>query len=282
MARLALLLDMDGVLYRGRHVLPGVPEALAAFEAAGHELCFATNNGWSSVEEIRERLAQMGLNVRGDQMATAAWAAAELLHDRWPDVRRPFVLGSAEVKRQLRERGLAPVTEEEHDQADALVVGLDLELDYRKLARAQAVGLRGVPFVATDLDGAYPWEESWLPGSGSIVAAIEKATGRVALSAGKPEPFMYQALLRALPDDRQPVVIGDNLATDIRAARAAHFTSILVLSGISTVEDAAQAVPEERPDYVVADLAAVANDLLPRLIAQQAHQFQRGLDTAAK
>lgn len=265
MTRLALLLDMDGVLYRGRHVLPGVPEALAELEAAGHELCFATNNGWSSAEEISERLRHMGLSVRPERTATAAWAAAELLHSRWPEVRRPFVLGSAEVARQLCERGMQPVAEEEHMSADALVVGLDLELTYRKLARAQAVGLRGVPFLATDLDGAYPWEASWLPGSGSIVAAVERATNRRAVAAGKPEPFMYRALLRNLAPDLTPIVIGDNLSTDIRAGRAAGFTTILVLSGIATAEDAGNAVAEERPDFVVADLAEAARSVLPQL-----------------
>jgi HAD superfamily hydrolase (TIGR01450 family) len=265
MTRLALLLDMDGVLYRGRHVLPGVPEALAQLEAAGHELCFATNNGWSSAEEISERLQHMGISVRPERMATAAWAAAELLHTRWPAVRRPYVLGSAEVARQLRERGMQPVAEEDHQQADALVVGIDLELSYRKLARAQAVGLRGVPFLATDMDGAYPWEDGWLPGSGSLVAAVERATSRVAVPAGKPEPFMYRALLQGLPEGLRPVVIGDNLGTDIRAGRAAGFTTVLVLSGIATAADAAAAAPEERPDYVVADLAAAAREVAPRL-----------------
>lgn len=265
MVRLALLLDMDGVLYRGRHVLPGVPQALAQLEAAGHYLCFATNNGWSSAEEISGRLRHMGLSVRADRMVTAAWAAADLLTRRWPDSRRPYVLGSAEVGRQLRERGLEPLPEERSAEADALVVGLDLEVTYRKLARAQAVGLRGVPFVATDLDGAYPWEDSWLPGSGSIVAAVERATGRTATAAGKPEPYMYQALLEGLPPDAVPVVVGDNLGTDIRAARTAGFTSILVLSGIATAADAGRALPEERPDYVVADLAAVANSVVPLL-----------------
>ena len=267
MTRLALLLDMDGVLYRGRHVLPGVPEALSQLEAAGHELCFATNNGWSSAEEISGRLQHMGITVRPDRMVTAAWAAAELLHSRWPEVQRPYVLGSAEVRRQLQERGMRPVAEEEHETADALVVGLDLELSYRKLARAQAVGLRGVPFLATDMDGAYPWEASWLPGSGSIVAAVERATGRAALAAGKPEPYMYRALLQGLSGDLLPVVIGDNLGTDIRAGRAAGFTTILVLSGIATVGDAARAGPDERPDHVVADLATAARDLIPRLSA---------------
>lgn len=265
MARLALLLDMDGVLYRGRHVLPGVPAALAELEAAGHELCFATNNGWSSAEEISERLRHMGLSIRPERTATAAWAAAELLQSRWPAVRRPFVLGSAEVARQLRERGMQPVAEEEHASADALVVGLDLELTYRKLARAQAVGLRGVPFLATDLDGAYPWEDGWLPGSGSIVAAVERATGRSAAPAGKPEPFMYRALLRDVEAGLLPVVIGDNLGTDIRAGKRAGFPTILVLSGIATAEDAGRATAEERPDYVVADLAEAARTVLPHL-----------------
>ena len=97
------------------------------------------------------------------------------------------------------------------------------------------------------------------------MAAVERATERQAVSAGKPEPYMYRALLRGLPEDATPVVIGDNLATDIRAGRAAGFTTILVLSGIATREAAAQAAPEERPDSVAADLPAAVADVLPRL-----------------
>ncbi|HEV7213692.1 MAG TPA: HAD hydrolase-like protein, partial [Chloroflexota bacterium] len=122
-----------------------------------------------------------------------------------------------------------------------------------------------VPFLATDLDGAYPWEESWLPGSGSIVAAVERATGRIATPAGKPEPFMYRSLLSGLDPSLVPVVIGDNLGTDIRAGRAAGYTTILVLSGIATAEDATRAVAEERPDYIVADLAEAALRVAPQL-----------------
>ena len=266
MPRLAFLLDMDGVLSRGRHVLPGVPAALARLETDGHHLCFATNNSWASVEEIAGRLRHMGLTVRPERVATAAWAVAELLRERWPDARRPYVLGSAEVGRQLRDRGLLPVAEEAQRDADALVVGIDLELTYRKLARAQAVGLRGVPFLATDMYGAYPCEYCWLPVSGSIVAAVERATGRQATPAGKPEPDMYRALLRGLPAGAFPVVVGDNLGTDIRAGRAAGYTSVLVLSGLADRAAAAAAPPEEHPDYVVADLPAVVAEVVPRLL----------------
>ena len=256
---------MDGVLYRGRQALPGVPAALASLEAAGHYLCFATNNGWDSPEEIVERLRRMDVSVRVDRLVTAAWMVAELLKERWPAVRRPFVLGSKEVARQLRQRGMDPVAEERHIDADALVVGIDLELNYPKLARAQAVAMRGVPFLGTDFDGAYPYEGGFLPGSGSIIAAVERASGRQAVAAGKPAPHMYEALLRELPDGARPVVVGDNLGTDIRAGRAASFPTVLVLTGIASAEDAKAALPEERPDYVVPDLPAFVREIVPRL-----------------
>jgi HAD superfamily hydrolase (TIGR01450 family) len=170
------------------------------------------------------------------------------------------------VRRQLSLRGMEPVAEADHATADALVVGIDLDLNYDKLAAAQAVALRGVPFVGTDLDGAYPWEDRWLPGSGSFVAAVERASGRRAIGAGKPEPTMYQALLHQVPDDALPVVVGDNPATDIRAGRAAGFPTVLVLTGIASEGGVATLTPDEQPDYVVADLAAFVHDVVPRLV----------------
>lgn len=279
---LACLLDMDGVLYRGKQVLPGVPAALTTLEEAGHALLFATNNGWDSPEHIGDRLRGMGVTVDLGRMVTASWMAAELLQERWPTTRRPYVLGSPEVRRQLQLRGMDPVSDAEAAEADALVVGIDLELTYDKLATAQSVALRGVPFIGTDLDGAYPWEDRWLPGSGSFVAAIERASGRKAIGAGKPEPTMYQALLRQAPAQSVPIVVGDNPATDIRAGNAAGYPTVLVLTGIASVESLPHLVDEERPTFVVPDLAAFVNELLPELVVDARGTVRRIARTAAR
>ncbi|MCL4508296.1 MAG: HAD-IIA family hydrolase [Chloroflexi bacterium] len=264
---MSLLLDMDGVLYRGSTVLPGVPQALDIASTQGYTLLFATNNGWAPHEQILDRLHSMGFSAEPDTVMTAAIASARLLHRHWPATRRPYVLGSEEVARQLRDAGLTPVPSDDEMTADSLVVGLDLHLSYRKLTHAQAVGLQGVPFVATDLDGAYPWEDRWLPGSGAIVAAVEASIGRKATNAGKPSPLMYELLLECAPPSSIPVVIGDNLKTDIRAGRSAGFPTVAVLTGIASAEAIATAVPEERPDYVASDLLDAVTRVLPQILA---------------
>jgi 4-nitrophenyl phosphatase len=261
----AIILDMDGVLYRGRQTIPGVQQALARLQEERCTVLFATNNGWTAHEELLERIAALGVEVQPNQVVTAAIAAAELLKRRWPSVQHPFVLGSREVVRQLQERQFEPVDMREVEEADGLVVGLDLHLTYERLAYAQAVGLKDVPFVATDYDGAYPWEGRWLPGSGAIVCAVEMATGRRAVNAGKPSPFMYKLLLASLAADALPIVVGDNLETDIRAGRMAGYPTICVLSGLadrSKIEDASEAV---RPDFVAEDLLDAVERIIPLL-----------------
>ncbi len=250
-----IICDMDGVLYRGTSPIAVAAEAIHALQAAGHCVCFATNNGYTPIAQIVERLVGMGITTDARHLVGASWMAAELIRRDHPSVRLPYVIGGSELRRQLRRVGLRPVPALQPEFADALVVGLDLAFSYKRLARAQSVGLRGVPFVVTDADAAYPWHTGLLPGTGAMLVAVETACGRRADLAGKPAPHMYAELIRRMAWTGGVVVVGDHLDIDVVAGKRLGVPTILTLTGIATQDDVAARPPEARPDYVVQSIA---------------------------
>jgi 4-nitrophenyl phosphatase len=141
---------------------------------------------------------------------------------------------------------------------DAVVVGLDPEVDYRRLAVAMTAVRAGAELIATNADARYPTPAGFLPGAGSLVAALEAATGATPQVIGKPAPAMFEAILRVTGvAPAEAVVVGDNPASDIAGAHRAGCGSILVLTGVATEDVARGLRGEEEPDAVAADPAAV-------------------------
>lgn len=259
---LLILCDMDGVLYRGHTPVDGAAAAIASIQALGNKVCYATNNGWSPIPTLVERLRAMGIAAREDELVGASWMAAELYRRTAADASRPFVVGGSELRGQLRRVGARPAHPTQPDTADSLVLGLDLAFSYRRLARAQSVAMRCRVFVATDADASYPWHDGILPGTGALLRAVELASGRRALVAGKPEPHMYVELMRRHRASRA-VVVGDNLDTDIAAGKRIGAVTVLALTGIGTEEQVAGRDVDERPDYVIPSIRE-----LPSLLAR--------------
>jgi 4-nitrophenyl phosphatase len=262
-----LLVDLDGVVYRGRDPVPGVPEVLNRRAAAGDRIIYVTNNSRSHRDEYLARLKRLNvpLGPEGeDNIVTAARATAVLLAEADPPPRLAMVLGGPGLARELRDVGIrvTPPTERGLAQApDALVVGVDFNLTYERLSIAATAVRRGARFVATNRDPMYPTEDGLNAGAGSIVAAVAVASGRDPdLVVGKPEPRLFEAAaeLCGLPAD-EAVVIGDNLITDIRAAQAVGARSILMLTGVISPEEYAALGPIDiRPTAVAADAAELA------------------------
>lgn len=261
---LLVLCDMDGVLYRGHAPIDGAAAAISSIQAGGHRVCYATNNGWSPIATLVGRLRGMGIAAREDDVVGSSWMAAELYRQTASGASRPYVVGGSELRYQLRRVGARPAPPTRPDLADSVVLGLDLAFSYRRLARAQVVALRGGAFIATDADASYPWHDGQLPGTGAILRAVEVASGRRALVAGKPEPHMYAELMRR-HGARSAVVVGDNLDTDIAAGKRIGAVTVLALTGLGTEEDAARRPPESRPDYVIPSIRE-----LPALLARLA------------
>lgn len=264
-----LIVDLDGVVYRGAQPVPGVADVLRRRAAAGDRIVYVTNNSRSHRDDYRKTLRAIGVPLADDGDAgivTAARATAVLLAESDPPPRLAMVLGGPGLARELRDVGIAVVspTRRGLDLApDALVVGVDFSLSYTRLSIAATAVRRGARFVATNRDPMYPTAEGLNAGAGAMVAAVAVAAAREPdLVVGKPEPRLFQAAaeIGGTPVE-EAVVIGDNLVTDIRAANRVGARSILVLTGVSTEADLAAAPPDCVPTAVARDAAALERAL---------------------
>ena len=280
---LLLLVDLDGVLYRGAAPVPGVAALLAARAAAGDDVVYVTNNSMWYRDEYVGRIAEMGAPVTADRIVSSPRATALYLADHEPGIRHVLTVGASGLERELADAGLrvtraADAGElirgggiegtdggngwEAAGRPDAVVVGLDPKIDYLRLAVATDCVRAGARFVATNRDPVYPTERAVRPGAGSIVAAIEAASGVTPISIGKPEPYLLEEAARAVGrDPDEAVMIGDGLTTDIAAARALGARSVLMLTWVTTRDAVAAAPPDARPSAIAADAAELARIL---------------------
>ena len=274
--RLAIF-DLDGVVYRRERPVPGAVELIQRLHAAGVLIRFATNNSMVARTGYVERLRSMGIATAVDEVVTSTWATAEHLRRNEPKVGRVLAVGAPGMLEELRACGYAATGAADaapagyaggplEERFDAVVVGLDPTIDYRRIAIAAAAVRAGARFVATNADRRYPTPEGFLPGAGSIVAAIAAACDVEPQVIGKPEPAMFRAILAAARiGPEQAVVIGDNPDADVLAARRAGIASILVLTGVADRRLAETLDGDRRPDALAEDPYAVAAMLDGRL-----------------
>jgi phosphoglycolate/pyridoxal phosphate phosphatase family enzyme len=274
MPAMLLLVDLDGVVYRGADPVPGVAAVLAGRAKAGDDVVYVTNNSMHYRADYVTRLASMGAPVGPERVVSSARATALYLRDHEPGVRKVLVLGAGGLERELRDVGLDVVTSgyaatranqegidgyEAAGRPDAVVVGLDPQMTYLRLAVAADAIRAGARFVATNRDPVYPTERGLRPGSGSIVAALEATTGVTPLSIGKPAPLLLEEAARTVGREaRDAVMIGDSLVTDIAAARAVGARSVLMLTGVAGREQLDAIREDERPTEVAADAQELA------------------------
>jgi HAD superfamily hydrolase (TIGR01450 family) len=264
-----LLVDLDGVVYRATEAVPGVATVLAERAALGDEVVYVTNNSMHYHTDYVPRLSGHGAPVAPDRIFTSARASAHYLRDHLPEVRTTLSVGGAGLERELREAGFEVVTaayaatrmsQEGIDGAtaaahpDAVVVGLDPQLTYLRIAAASDCVRAGARLIATNRDPVYPTERGFRPGAGSVVAAVEVASRTSSLvSIGKPEPYLLEAAAHAVgADPSSAVMIGDALS-DVAAGRAVRARTVLMLTGVTTRE-VAEALPSpERPTAIASD-----------------------------
>jgi HAD superfamily hydrolase (TIGR01450 family) len=272
-----LLVDLDGVVYRGSEPVPGVAEVLRRRVALGDRVIYVTNNSRSHREEYRARLEQVGVPLGDDPFSsilTAARATAVLLAEAQPPARLAMVFGGPGLARELGDVGIAtcPPTEEGLEaEPDTLVVGVDFDLTYERLSIACECVRRGARFWATNRDAIYPGADRLMAGAGSMVAAVAYATGREPdIVVGKPEPRLFEAAAASVGMPvSEAIVIGDNLTTDIGAARAVGARSVLMLTGVTSRAEADLAKADAAPTAIAHD-AAELDQVLDRLSADSA------------
>ncbi len=264
MAIRVVIFDLDGVLYRGDQPLPGAVETVERLRRSGRRVIYATNNSTRTREEYVRRLRGFGLPADLDDVVTSAYATARYLQDQGLRPKDALVIGADGFRAELRaagvlagEHAVRPFAEAGGSAADMVLVGLDQSFTYDKLAEAQRALLAGAPFIAANKDLTYPVEGRLLPGAGTVVAAIEAATGRTAVCVGKPEPYMFQeALRRTGASGSEAVVVGDSVRTDVLAAHRVGALGVLILTGVTT-EASLSPTDGVVPDYVVDSLDAL-------------------------
>jgi glycerol 3-phosphatase-2 len=254
--------DLDGVIWRGTEVLPGVPEALADVLRRGLDLRYASNNSTAHREVVSERLAGLGLPAGEERVLTSAFVAGWWLRGRLSQGARVMAVGEAGLLRELGEAGMDAFYAGDADLSTpppaAVVVGMDRHFSYEVLANAMWGISGGALFVATNRDATFPTPARLVPGAGAVVAAVATAVRKEPVLMGKPEPALAQTLASITGVAAgQTLFVGDRLETDIAMAGRAGMISAMVLTGISTEADVEEArarggVP--LPDYVLPDL----------------------------
>lgn len=252
---MAWILDLDGVVWLGPEAVPGSAEAVARLRQAGHRVLFLTNNSSRPVDEILEKLADIGVDAEAEEIASSALAAAEMLE---PGTTALVCAGSG-VQEALRNRGVETVTEGE---ADAVVVGYHREFDYDRLNAAYRAVAGGARLIGTNDDPTYPTPEGPVPGGGALLAAVAVAAGVEPEVAGKPYEPMADLVRSRLGDEVEgAVLVGDRPSTDGAMATRLGVTFALVLSGVTSGDE----IPDDpAPDYVAPDLGHLVDDLLDR------------------
>jgi 4-nitrophenyl phosphatase len=233
-----LIIDMDGVLWLGDQPMPGVVEFFDTLRRLKINFILATNNASKSGVEYVAKLARFGVRVALHEILTSPQATASYLAQHAPDA-RVFTIGEPGLSVELQSRGLTVVPLDRPAGATHVVVGWDRNLTYAKLMEACLLIRAGATFIGTNPDVTYPSERGIIPGNGSTLAALRAATDVEPIIIGKPQAeMMIQSLQRMGATVENTAVLGDRLDTDILGGQNAGLTCILVLSGITSREEA--------------------------------------------
>lgn len=248
----ALIIDFDGVLWRDQEAIGCLPDIFAAIQANGWRFVFATNNSMHTPEHYQEKLEKFGVSIDNPIIITSSMAVANVLKRELPDGGAVHAVGETGLRTVLQNAGFTLRDEE----VLAVVAGLDRNFTFEKLNRAARLIRNGAIFYGTNPDKTFPTPNGLTPGAGSILAALEAASGVAPIIIGKPLPALFQfalEMLHTLP--QETLVIGDRLDTDILGGQRAGMRTALVLSGVSKPEELQHWQP--KPDLVAVDLAEI-------------------------
>lgn len=244
-----LLIDLDGVLYRGNTAIDHAQSFIVWLRTQGMTFRLVTNNATLTPAQYVDKLAGMDIAVQPEEVFTSSLATALYLKRQTDSARTAYVIGEEGLRSALDEIGVR-ITD---DRPAWVIVGLDRELTYEKLATAALGIAAGARFLGTNPDTSFPSERGLVPGAGAIQAALTATTGVRPAVVGKPEPLMLQLAMDQLGGSlTDTAMLGDRLDTDIQGAQTMNMPSILVLTGVSKREELAS--NPLHPTLVVDDL----------------------------
>lgn len=259
---------MDGVLWTGETPMNGFIEFFATLEKLGIGYALATNNAGKTQDQYVHKFARLGVEIEAWRVVTSAEATGLYLSQHYPAGTKVYVIGGDGIFHALKSRGFDIVNLSEPPKslddivlAELVVVGLSSTVNYSDFAAASIHLNHGARFIGTNPDSSFPSEWGILPGAGSLIKLIEVATGKQATIIGKPYATMYEQSMKLLNGTKEDTfMLGDRINTDIMGANKAGLQSIMVLSGISTREEAEAS--DSPPTYIIDDIAALTQALI--------------------
>jgi NagD protein len=245
------LLDMDGVIYKGKELIPGSADFIQKLRKLNIPFLFLTNNSQRTRRDMALKLGRLGIDVQPDDIFTCAISTARFLAEKNPNA-TAYVIGENGLGSALHQNGITVVD----DDADYVVVGEGRTMNFENIEKAIRLVHNGASLIATNLDTTCPTDQGIRPGCGAIVAMIEAATGKKAFSLGKPSPIMMRMARKQLGlRTDETIMVGDTMYTDVLGAVEMGYRSVLVLSGHTTEADINKYA--YRPDIVAPCLNAI-------------------------
>ena len=252
----ALILDMDGVIWKSSQPIVDLEKTFDLIRSKGLKFMMATNNSRLTCEDYQIKLASMKVNTEVDQIINSSKAVAQMIKEDFPEGGPVYIIGGKGLFHALEEKGFYHSDEE----VIAVVSGLDYQFSYEKLKSATLLIRSGAAFYGTNPDQTFPTPEGLEPGAGSILAAIETASGKTPKIAGKPLPFMMKFSLEQMQVAAEnTLVVGDRLETDIKGGQNMGCLTGLVLSGVTDEKMAREWKPQ--PDFISENLYTLIKSL---------------------
>ena len=253
-SKVGFICDMDGVIYHGNKLLDGVADFVNWMIVNEKRFVFLTNSSERTPHELSMKLGRMGLEVDADHFYTSAMATAEFLHSQNPGC-TAYVIGEAALAKALYDVGIYM----NDVNPDYVIVGETRTYSFEKIEKAIELVNNGAKLIGTNPDIIGPTERGVMPATGALIAPIEIATGKKGYFVGKPNPLMLRHGLRKLGCHSSEIAfIGDRMDTDIIAGIESNVDTVLVLSGVTTMEDIDKF--PYRPKYILGGVGELVND----------------------
>ena len=250
----SLLLDLDGVVYRGKKAIPGAVEAISKAQQLDKKVGYITNNASRTPEQIAAQLRDFGIDVSSNEIIGSAESAAKLLASKLTSG-KVLVVGGEGLRAEVAKLGFEVVSSAS-EKPVAVLQGFSPDVGWPQLAEAAFAIQNGALWIATNQDWTLPLENGIAPGNGTLVGAVHTAVGILPEFAGKPFRPIFDTAINQLGVSN-PLVVGDRLDTDVKGAFTAELKSATVMTGIVTNKDLLGARSDERPNFILEDLSGL-------------------------
>lgn len=228
-SRKGFICDMDGVIYHGNKLLPGVTQFVEWLYNQDKQFIFLTNNSGKTPKELKQKLAKMGLDIDEKHFYTSALATASFISKQSPGC-SAYVIGEPGLYSALYDKDITI----NDVNPDYVIMGEVSNYNYDTICRAVTLVRGGAKLIGTNSDITGPSETGIIPSCRSLISPIEMATGKKAYFVGKPNPLMLRTALNMIGvHSRDAVMIGDRMDTDIIVGIEGGLDTVLVLSGVT-------------------------------------------------